>query len=64
MDPIGNIRTEPIRRIWESRPHWWESGCCLERRMSETEKAFVGLTTAADRAGDPFEAAGVGRTNR
>jgi len=47
MDPIGNIGTEPIRRIWESRPHWWKSGCCLERRMSEAEKAFVGLTVVS-----------------
>jgi len=44
MDPIGNITTAPIRQIWESRPRWWESGCCLGRRMSEVEKAFVGLT--------------------
>jgi MoaA/NifB/PqqE/SkfB family radical SAM enzyme len=45
MDPIGNIRTSPIRKIWEGRPHWWESGCCYERRMSETERTFVGLAT-------------------
>jgi MoaA/NifB/PqqE/SkfB family radical SAM enzyme len=44
MDPIGNIATASIRRIWESRPRWWEAGCCLGRRMSEAEKAFVGLT--------------------
>ncbi len=44
MDPIGNITQTPIRQIWESRPRWWESGCCLGRRMSEAEKAFVGLT--------------------
>jgi MoaA/NifB/PqqE/SkfB family radical SAM enzyme len=43
MDPIGTIMETPIRRIWESRPHWWESGCCLGRRMSEAEKAFVDL---------------------
>jgi MoaA/NifB/PqqE/SkfB family radical SAM enzyme len=43
MDPIGNIMQTPIRRIWESRPRWWESGCCLDRRMSEAEKALVGL---------------------
>jgi MoaA/NifB/PqqE/SkfB family radical SAM enzyme len=44
MDPIGNITQTSIRRIWESRARWWESGCCLGRRMSEVEKAFVGLT--------------------
>ena len=43
MDPIGNIKTGSIRKIWESRPHWWESGCCLESRMSDAEKATVGL---------------------
>jgi len=37
----------PIRQIWESRPRWWESGCCLGRRMSEAEKAFVGLTAVS-----------------
>jgi MoaA/NifB/PqqE/SkfB family radical SAM enzyme len=43
MDPIGNITQAPIRQIWECRPHWWKSGCCMARRMSEAEKAFVGL---------------------
>jgi MoaA/NifB/PqqE/SkfB family radical SAM enzyme len=37
-EPVGNIQSQPIRRIWETRPHWWESGCCLEQRLSETEK--------------------------
>jgi MoaA/NifB/PqqE/SkfB family radical SAM enzyme len=36
--PIGNIKTASIRRIWESRPRAWESGCCLEWRRSEEEK--------------------------
>ena len=31
MGPIGNIKTQPIREIWEGRPHWWEAGCCLEQ---------------------------------
>jgi len=48
MDPIGNIKETSIRKIWESRPRWWESGCCLGRRMSEAEKAFVGLTAIPD----------------
>jgi MoaA/NifB/PqqE/SkfB family radical SAM enzyme len=47
MDPIGNITQTPIRRIWESRLRLWESGCCMERRMSESEKAFVGLTVVS-----------------
>ncbi len=28
--PIGNIKTQPIREIWEARPRWWVGGCCLE----------------------------------
>jgi MoaA/NifB/PqqE/SkfB family radical SAM enzyme len=43
MDAIGNITQAPIRQIWEGRPRWWEAGCCMGRRMSEAEKAFVGL---------------------
>jgi MoaA/NifB/PqqE/SkfB family radical SAM enzyme len=47
MDAIGNFTQSPIRQIWENRPHWWESGCCLGRRMSEAEKAFVGLAAVS-----------------
>jgi hypothetical protein len=47
METVGNICTQPIREIWERRPQWWKSGCCLERRMSESEKAFVGLTVVS-----------------
>lgn len=35
MGSVGNIRTQRIREIWEARPHWWESGCCLEERTSK-----------------------------
>ena len=28
---IGNIKTQPIREIWDTRPRWWEAGCCLEQ---------------------------------
>jgi MoaA/NifB/PqqE/SkfB family radical SAM enzyme len=35
--PVGNIRETSIRDIWETRPHLWEQGCCLERRCSEEE---------------------------
>jgi MoaA/NifB/PqqE/SkfB family radical SAM enzyme len=38
MSPIGNIRTTPIRQIWEQRPRWWLGGCCLERRCTDAEK--------------------------
>jgi len=33
---IGNIKIAPIREIWQNRPRWWESGCCLERRLNES----------------------------
>jgi MoaA/NifB/PqqE/SkfB family radical SAM enzyme len=36
--PVGNIKSKPIREIWETRPHWWESGCCLQQRLSESEQ--------------------------
>lgn len=37
MPPVGNIQVAGIRRIWESRPRWWEAGCCLSRRCSSRE---------------------------
>ena len=45
MPPIGNIRKQAIRKIWADRPHWWEGGCCLERRLGRAEKAarFAGV---------------------
>ncbi len=43
-EPIGNIRTAPIRRIWERRPRWWERGCCLHRRAAETQSAWAVLS--------------------
>ena len=36
---IGNIKTAPIRKIWQNRPRWWEGGCCLERRLNESQSA-------------------------
>ncbi len=36
--PVGNIKTMRIREIWQNRPHWWNSGCCLERRLMESER--------------------------
>ena len=41
--PIGNIRKTPVWEIWENRPHWWESGCCLERRLSPAERETTSL---------------------
>jgi MoaA/NifB/PqqE/SkfB family radical SAM enzyme len=43
LKPIGNIKTVSIREIWESRPHFWESGCCLEWRRSAAEKETLAL---------------------
>lgn len=44
MSSIGNIMDDAIRPIWENRPRWWESGCCLHRRCSELEKQTLALT--------------------
>lgn len=32
--PVGNIKTDSIRNIWENRPKLWRSGCCLEERIA------------------------------
>jgi hypothetical protein len=45
MKPVGNIKSAPIRQIWEERPHWWEGGCCQERRCSEREKIALSLVS-------------------
>jgi len=44
--PVGNITTSPIRAIWENRPHFWEKGCCLERRCSLVELQTKQLSPA------------------
>ncbi|HLY60748.1 MAG TPA: radical SAM protein [Terriglobia bacterium] len=36
--PVGNIKAASIREIWEKRPRWWESGCCLGWRVTSAEK--------------------------
>ena len=45
--PIGNIKKTPIREIWENRPHWWDSECCLDRRCSVAEKEQLSLVSIA-----------------
>jgi hypothetical protein len=45
MAPVGNIKTTPIREIWNQRPKWWRGGCCMERRCTAAEKENLGLTT-------------------
>ena len=29
--PVGNIKSAPIREIWQGRPQWWQEGCCQVR---------------------------------
>jgi len=41
--PVGNIKTAPIRGIWENRPRWWEGECCIARRCSEAERQVLSL---------------------
>jgi MoaA/NifB/PqqE/SkfB family radical SAM enzyme len=43
MQPVGNIKTHPIRDVWDGRPHWWTSGCCLLQRCSASEKKTLSL---------------------
>jgi len=31
--PVGNVRTQPIKEIWNSRPRWWMGDCCLPERL-------------------------------
>lgn len=41
--PIGNVRTQGIRAIWEGRPHRWEQGCCLVQRSGPPEQEHLEL---------------------
>ncbi len=41
--PVGNLKTTPIREIWENRPRWWRSGCCLNDRCTPAEKQNLAL---------------------
>jgi MoaA/NifB/PqqE/SkfB family radical SAM enzyme len=45
LAPVGNIKTAPIRPIWENRPRVWVQGCCFERRMTAHEKEAISLTS-------------------
>lgn len=40
---VGNVRETPVRAIWANRPHLWEGGCCLERRLTAAEKKTYSL---------------------
>ena len=37
MPPVGNIRERRIRDIWNSRPRWWDEGCCRQRQLVAIE---------------------------
>ncbi|MEO2047679.1 MAG: SPASM domain-containing protein, partial [Pirellulales bacterium] len=37
MESVGNIKLATPREIWNTRPKWWEAGCCLENRMNTEE---------------------------
>ena len=47
MPPVGNIKTTPIREIWNNRPYWWRGGCCLESRWTPAEVETRGLVMLA-----------------
>lgn len=38
QEPVGNIKHAPLREIWDNRPHWWKSECCLYSRLTPAEK--------------------------
>lgn len=44
--PVGNIKSAPIRKIWEDRPHLWEHGCCRESRCTPENEAQVGASSS------------------
>jgi MoaA/NifB/PqqE/SkfB family radical SAM enzyme len=35
--PVGNIRSQSIKTIWQERPHWWSGDCCLAERLAPVE---------------------------
>jgi MoaA/NifB/PqqE/SkfB family radical SAM enzyme len=44
-DSVGNVLRDPIRKIWESRPHLWENGCCRATRcVVEEREAAMPIT--------------------
>lgn len=49
--PIGNIKTDAIRGIWESRPRVWQDGCCLQRRCTPAEREVRQAGSAIDNRG-------------
>jgi len=43
--PIGNVKVDSIRRIWETRPRAWDGACCRQQRSSaRTDKEMEPLS--------------------
>jgi MoaA/NifB/PqqE/SkfB family radical SAM enzyme len=42
MAPVGNVKEQRIREVWEARPQWWKGGCCLERRATRSGNTLTG----------------------
>lgn len=36
--PVGNIKLESVKAIWNSRPRWWEGDCCLTERLATPQQ--------------------------
>jgi MoaA/NifB/PqqE/SkfB family radical SAM enzyme len=36
-EAVGNIKSDPIKKIWTNRPQWWDNGCCLGDRTRKSE---------------------------
>lgn len=48
MAPVGNIKEGSIQSFWESRPRWWEEGCCLETRSIDSPSLPSGARLTLD----------------
>jgi MoaA/NifB/PqqE/SkfB family radical SAM enzyme len=54
MPPVGNIREQSVRQIWEQRPRWWKGGCCFDKcnsgegRHDENNKGHSASAANAD----------------
>jgi MoaA/NifB/PqqE/SkfB family radical SAM enzyme len=46
LSPMGNVTRTPVRRIWEERLAVLETGCCLQRRLTDAERARFGVAPA------------------
>jgi MoaA/NifB/PqqE/SkfB family radical SAM enzyme len=53
---VGNIQDSPIRQIWERRARYWEQGCCLTSRATDSpiQPATGGLPAMPPEPGPPL----------